>query len=156
MLDLLTVRILFLIILSWGKRKWDKLFWRKKHYFQEAIPSKAQPRDSFCCQKLSCTEKITRSAPHCLCILCSPEIHMVFLGQTKAKPTKQTLAFLCSAGLVNSCQQDSSSQTYPAACNFFHFLQPAFLVSGFLLLLQLSLCLHFQWLSFVTPAFMKM
>lgn len=59
-------------------------------------------------------------------------------GTDKASPTKQTLAFLCSAWLVNSCQQDSSSQTYPAACDFFHFLQPAFLVAGFLLLLQLS------------------
>lgn len=55
---------------------------------------------------------------HCLHILCSSEMSTVFLGWTKAKPTKQALAFLRSAGLLSMSQQESGSQTYPMASNF--------------------------------------
>lgn len=88
---------------------------------------------------------------HCLHILCSSEMSMVFLGWTKAKPTKQTLAFLCMLGYWICASRTPAARPIPWNA-IFQFPAANRSCSRISPTVQLAFC---HWFNFINQSLWK-
>ena len=95
--DWLVVPILLFIILYWGEMKGDKWFWRKPHFFQEAISSRPQTRGSFCRQRVQHTEEVC--AHHPTACAFSAVLKLAWSFRDGQKPNQQNRPWHFSAVL---------------------------------------------------------